>query len=105
MPTSKHFWIVAMLSASFVSSVVTPAIGQQPSATAETISPLLPSGRRAYCNSSRLIVQPRRTPKHKDNKSNSLGLVFFVSFVVNSSFQKRGSLEQSNNSPQGTHRG
>ena len=28
MPTSKHFWIVAMLSASFVSSVVTPAIGR-----------------------------------------------------------------------------
>ncbi len=47
MPTSKHFWIVAMLSASLVSSVVTPAIGQQPSATAETLSPELPRGRRA----------------------------------------------------------
>src|SRR4051812_31666437 len=105
MPTSKHFWIVAILSASFVSSVVTPAIGQQPSAAADTINPLLPSGRRAYCNSSRLIVKPRRHQEHKDYRFISLLFVSFVSFVVNSSFQKRGSLEQSNNNHPGTHRG
>ena len=46
----EHFWIVAMLSASFVSSVVTPAIGQQPSAIGETASPELPSGRRHDCS-------------------------------------------------------
>ena len=46
MPTSKHFWIVAMLSASLASSVVTPAIGQQPSATGDTDKPVLPKARR-----------------------------------------------------------
>src|SRR4051812_30709294 len=35
-----------MLSASLTPNVVTPAIGQQPSATAETFSPELPRGRR-----------------------------------------------------------
>src|SRR5262245_52868743 len=37
-----------MLSASLVSSVVTPAIGQQPSATEETLMAELPSGRRSF---------------------------------------------------------
>src|SRR5689334_21674128 len=47
MPTSKHFRIVAILSASLTPIVVTPAIGQQPRATGEISIPVFPSGRRS----------------------------------------------------------
>ena len=58
MPRSKHVRIVAMLSASLTSIVVTPAIGQQPRATGETVSPELPSVRRQIV--SFLAVSRRR---------------------------------------------
>src|SRR5262249_58383370 len=45
MPTSKHLWMVAILSASLTPTVVTPAIGQHPRATAETVMPDWPKGR------------------------------------------------------------
>ena len=56
IPTSRQVSIVARLSASLTPRLVIPAIGQQPSATGETSSPLAPRG-RSFIGSERRWVQ------------------------------------------------
>src|SRR3954447_14761479 len=102
MPTSKHLRIVAILSASFVSSGLTPATGQQPSATGETKLSDLPNCRRAVSGRvviARFISSVARACKGNNQSDTRCGLgqgrpaqgdLVFPSFALQSTLESFG---------------